>query len=113
MSALNDLESDIHAFFEQIEKQTPEGKRKTLKLLVDKYTHLLSTPILLDKHDFEMIKDSAHRFFLDSAFPKKVGLKKREIGTHEANVLSIIEGTISVLNGKDCFKKLPKFDYQD
>lgn len=113
MSKSYDIDADIHAFFDQIDGQTPEGKRKTLKLLIDKYAHLMSTPCLLDKHDFDMVKSHAHTFFVNSAFPKKVGSNRREISSYEANVLSIIEGTIAVLNGKDCLKKLAKFDYRD
>jgi len=113
MSINDQLEADIYAFFENIDKQLPEAKRKTLKLLIDKYAHLFSTPVLLDKHDFDMIKSHGQKFFVDSAFPKKVGSNRREIGTYEANILSIIEGTIMVLNGKECFKKIPRFDYRD
>lgn len=113
MSIKDQLDSDIEDFFQNIEKQLPESKRKTLKLLLDKYAHLYSTPVLLDKHDFDMVKSHAHSFFVNSAFPKRVGSDKREIGSYEANILSIIEGTISVLNSRECFKKLPKFDYRD
>lgn len=113
MSALDQLDSDIHAFFNEIEKMTPEGKKKSLKILIDKYAHLMSTPCILDKHDFDMIKDHAHKFFVNSAFPKKIGSNRREVSSYEANILSVIEGTISVLNSRDCLKKLAKFDYRD
>ena len=113
MSIKEQLEADIYAFFENIEKQTAQDKRKTLLLLFDKYLHLFSTPVLLDKHDFEMIKDHARKFLIDSAFPKKVGTNRREISPSEANILSVIEGTIAVLNSKECLRKLPKFDYKD
>jgi hypothetical protein len=113
MSLKQDLDADILAFFEQIEKQTDEGKRKSLKLFMEKYLHLTTTDCLLDKHDFEMVKDHAHRFYVNSAFPKKIGNNRREISSHEANVLAIIEGTIQVLNGRDCLKKIAKFDYRD
>lgn len=113
MSVNDNLDSDIYEFFENIEKQLPEARRRTLKLLIDKYAHLNSTPALLDKYDFDMIKDAAHKFFVSSAFPKKIGSNRREISGSDTNILSIIEGTIQVLNGKDCLKKLPKFDYRD
>lgn len=113
MSIGDRLEADMIEFFENIEKQLPEARKKTLKLLIDKYAHLMSTPVMLDKHDYEMIRDSAQRFFINSAFPKYLGEKKRMVDSYEANVLSIIEGTITVLNSKECFKKLPKFDYRD
>lgn len=113
MSIKDDLDAEILAFFEQSANQTPEGKCKLLKLLIEKYVHLNTTECLLDKDDFERIKDHAHKFYINSSFPKRVGSKRREISSYEANVLSIIEGTISVLTGKDCFKKLAKFDYKD
>jgi hypothetical protein len=113
MSLKQDLEADILQFFEQTEKLTVGDKRKALKILMEKYIHLSTADCLLDKHDFEMIKDHAHRFYINSAFPKKVGSNRREISSYEANALAIIEGTIQVLNGKDCLKKLAKFDYRD
>ena len=113
MSIKEQLEMDIYAFFENIEKQTQEDKRKTLRLLLDKYLHLFSTPVVLDHYDFSMIKDHAHKFLINSAFPKKIGTNRKEVSHGESNILSVIEGTIMVLNGKECFKKLPKFDYRD
>jgi hypothetical protein len=112
MSIKDQLDEDIHSFFENIKTQLPETQRKTLLQLVDKYTHLLSTPVLLDKNDFDMIKSHALAFFVDSSFPKVVGSNKREISASEANVLSIVEGTIAVLGSKECFKKSPRFDYR-
>jgi hypothetical protein len=113
MSIEDQLESDIVAFFQNIEKQDSGDRKKTLRMLMDKYVHLFSTPVMLDKHDFDMIKSQAHSFFVNSAFPKKLGSNRREVSNYEATTLSVIEGTISVLNGKECFKKLPKFDYRD
>lgn len=113
MSMKDQLDTDVEAFFANIKGQLPESQRKTLKLLIDKYAHLYSTPILIDKHDFDMIRDHAHNFLVKSSFPKIVGSSRREISTYEANVLSIIEGTIIVLNNRECFRKLPKFDYRD
>lgn len=112
MSIQDQLEADIHAFFENIERQLPEGKRKTLRMLIDKYAHLFSTPVMLDKHDFDMVRSHAHTFFINSTFPKFVGDSRREIDQYEASMLSIIEGTITVLNNKECFKKMPRFDYK-
>jgi hypothetical protein len=113
MSIKDQLETDINAFFQNIEKQTTEDKKKTLILLMDKYIHLFSSPVLLDKYDFEMVKSHAHKFIVDRTFPKFVGPKRSEISSTEANVLAIIEGTIMVLNNKECLRKMPKFDYRD
>jgi hypothetical protein len=112
MSIKEQLETDIGAFFRNIEKQSLEDQKKTLVVLIEKYVHLFSTPVLLDKHDFDMIKSHALMFYRDSAFPKFIGSKRQEISATEANVLSIIEGTIMRLNHQECFRKLPKFDYR-
>lgn len=113
MSLKDQLDADVEAFFRNIDKQLPESQRKTLKLLIDKYAHLYSVPILLDRNDFDMIRSYAHNFFTQNNFPKLVGAKRREIGVYEANTLSLIEGTFMLLNNKECFKKMPKFDYKE
>lgn len=112
MSIKDQLDTDIADFFRNIEGQLPEAQKKTLKLLIDKYAHLYSTPVMLDKGDFDTVRSLAHSFFINSGFPKYIGSKRREVTQYDANVLSIIEGTIGMLNSKECFKKLPKFDYR-
>lgn len=113
MSLKDQLESDILLFFHNIEKQLPSDQHKALKTLIEKYAHLSMTNAVLDKEDFEKVKDHAREFLVKSSFPKYLGNKKTEVSSSEANVLSIIEGTIIVLNSKECFKKLPRFDYRD
>ena len=113
MSLKDQLESDVYTFFENIEKQDPEDRRKTLRALLEKYAHISTTPCVLNKHDFNMVKDVAHRFFVNSAFPKRICSNRSEVHSSEGNVLAIIEGTIAMLNHNDCFKRLPKFDYRD
>jgi urate oxidase len=112
MSVREQLDSEIYSLLKNIENQTIEDQRKTIILFMDKYIHLFSAPILLDKHDFDMVKSHAHAYIMEKAFPKYLGSKRREVSGTEANVLAIIEGTIIVLNSKECFKKLPKFDYR-
>lgn len=113
MKLEEELERDIQQFFQQVENQLPEGKRETLKLLIDKYCHISSTPTLFNKSDFDMIKQFAQRFFVDAHFPKMVGENRRTIEGGDLRVLAIIEGTISYLQSQDCLKKLPKFDYKE
>jgi len=108
-----ELERDIQQFFQQVENQLPEGKRDTLKLLIDKYCHISSAPILFDKSDFDMIEQFAQKFFVNAHLPKVIGKNRRTIEGGDLRVLAIIEGTISYLQSQDCFKKLPKFDYKE
>ena len=112
MSIKEQLEMDICSFFENIEKQDLADRKKTLRLLIDKYAHLFSAPVVLDKYDFDMIKSYALDFYKAHTFPKFVGSKRQEIHSSEANILSVIEGTIMRLNHQECLRKLPKFDYK-
>ena len=95
-----------------IEKQLPEHQVKTIMLVFQKHFNLNQGTVLLDKSDFDIIKSVAHMEFIDKAFPKHVGSNRREISASEANVLCIIEATISYFISKDFFNKKPKFDYK-
>ena len=110
--AKEQLEQDIKEALVNIEKQLPEHQVKTLMLVFQKHLNLNQGTMLLDKGDFDMIRSFAHKEFLDKAFPKYVGSNRREISHTEANMLCIIEATISYLYSKDCLNKLPKFDYK-
>lgn len=110
--AEEELKADIKKALADIEKQLPEHQVKTLMLVFQKHLNLNQGTMLMDKHDFDMIKSFAHREIIDKAFPKYVGSNRREISAQEANVLCIIEATISYLYSKDCLNKLPKFDYK-
>ena len=113
MGIKDQLETDMNAFFVNIENQTAEDKKKTLAILMDKYIHLFSAPILLDKYDFDMIKDHAISFLKNNAPSKKIGSKRQEVRSGEMNILATIEATIMRLNYRECLRKLPKFDYRD
>lgn len=113
MSLKDQLEADIHLFFENIEKQDRQDKHKTLRILLEKYAHITTASCSLDKSDFDTVRNEAHRFYVDKSFPKFLGSKRREIHSTENNILAIIEGTIIMLNSHDCLKKIPKFDYRD
>ena len=113
MSIEKDLEQDVGQFFQEIEKMLPEGKKKHLKILIDKYCHLLSTPIIFDKYDLDMIKDLALRQFIDKTARVYMGKNRREVTDRDIVTLRVVEATIGYLHSKDCLKKLPKFDYKN
>lgn len=108
------VEQDIIRFFKDIENQIPQDQRRTLKLLLDKYIHLTQATELLRVHDFSNVVSKAQGYYKDFAFPKYVGSTRRPIGTYfeECTNLCMIEATIEILNGKGCFRKIPKFDYK-
>ncbi len=113
MSLKEDLEQDITQFFREIDDMLPEGKKKHLKLLFDKYCHISTSDVLFDKSDLDMIKSLAHSRWLDKAGRAYLGKKRIEVSGGDIDVLRMVEGTIVYLNSKDCLKKLPKFDYKE
>lgn len=110
MSIKQQLESDIDEFFRNSDKQLPEGRKKSLILLFDKYMHITSDPVKFIKRDFEMIKSHAIDMFKDSHFPKDFNNSYSKISTDEAANFCLVVATISYLQSKDCLKKLPIFD---
>lgn len=113
MGLKQQLEQDIAQFFRDIDDMLPEGKKKALELLIEKYCHLSSAPVKWDKSHFEMIKSHAITLFKDKAYPKKFNNSYREFSTQEAPNVCLIEATISHLHSEDCLKKLPKFDVRE
>ena len=106
------LNSDILAFFRDIEKQTESDKILTLRLLMDKYIHLSQTDLLMDKFDFNEIIGLAKKEIVNKTLPVKIGNTNSLIIETEVPNLCVIEATISHLSKKGCLKKLPKFDYK-
>jgi hypothetical protein len=106
-----EIEYDIRRSLEQIQDQLLEGKIKTLKLLINKYCHLNVADAVLQKNDLQTIKEHARKFFTTESFPKYVGDCGDKIEGSDIQALAIVEGTISHLTSKQCFKRNPKFDY--
>lgn len=113
MSLKEQLSVEIDGFLNNSDKSLKQDKKKALLEIFDKYLNLNTSNILLDKSDFDAIKSQAVRLYVDRSFPKYVGPTKRVISSEEANILCLIESTISQLHLKECLKKLPKFDYRD
>lgn len=109
------LEADIIRFFENIENQSQNDKRKTLRDLMDKYIHLSSSDYLMDSYDLNSIIGAAKNKMATEKVTRflKSGMMVRKISQGEISNLLVIESTISHLNKIGCLKKLPKFDYKE
>ncbi len=108
-----EIDTDIHRFFDQVEDQLPEDKRKTLKLLLDKYIHLSTVDHLMDKNDYESIVSAAKYKYSNETFKESMGKTHRKIHPTEQANLFVIEATITHLSSNDCLKKNAKFDYNE
>lgn len=113
MGLTEELERDASQFFREIEKMSDEDKKTLLIKLLDKYAHISSSKLVLDKNDFVAIKSMASKLYMDRGWPKffKQGFS-REISGQDSVNISLIESTIIYLNSKDCLKRLPEFDYE-
>ena len=113
MGLKEDLEIDIMRFFDQIENQDSNDKKKTLRLLMDKYIHLSTSNFIMDNHDLSTILSQATGLFIRKAFPTFLGDRKVKVSQSEQANLCVIEATIGHLNKNECLKKMPKFDYKE
>lgn len=104
------LERDIGSFFEESSKMLPEGKKKALMILFDKYMHITSADTLFEKYDFDLIKSSAVDLYKNLNFPKKFNGSYQQISSEESANFCLVLATINYLHGKDCLKKTPKFN---
>lgn len=113
MSIKKSVEDDIYIALEQMERQGIEDKRITLTNLLNKYTHLDSCDYLLDFYDLGTIVSSAKGIMANKTFPCYIGKNKKRVFQEDIVSLCVAEATIKLINGKDCLKKTPKFDYRD
>jgi len=104
------IDSDIHRFFENIENQSESDKIKTLRFLLQKYAHLSKAEFLMNHYDFLSIQNSAKTKFSNDTFPIFLGEKRYKVTEGQLSTLSIIEATIGHLSKNQCFNRLPKFD---
>lgn len=113
MNMKEQVEFDIRAFFEQINNQSSGDQRETLRLLLEKYTHLSKADYLMDKTDLDSIIGNAKQLMATKTLPVFLGKAKRRVMEHEQANLCVIESTISHLNKNNCLLKLPKFEYKE
>lgn len=108
-----ELEVDIKRFFEEMENQCHNDRVKSLRLLFEKHLHLNTSSYMMDKHDLFTIISSAKNLFANKTMPIHLGDKKRLVPKGDIANLCVVEATVSLLNNKKCFNKLPKFDYKE
>lgn len=108
------LEFDIHRFFEQIDSQNFNDQKQTLRLLFDKYLHITKADHMMDMHDLREIIGHAGTKMANESVTRNLnsGNEKIKISQNDMIKVLIIEATVGHLNKKDCLKKVAKFDYK-
>ncbi len=110
---INNIEQDIISFFKVTESQNYEDQRKTLRLLLEKYTHLNKSEYLMDVHDLKNIVSSATSIFANKTMPMFLGSSRSKVMENDQKHVCLIEATIFHMGKIDCLKRLPKFNYKD
>lgn len=113
MNIEHDIEVDINSTLEQLESQSFNDKKETLRILLKKYSHLNSVGHSLDYYDLTSIISRAKTIMANKKMPSFLGKKVRKVPQNEEANLCMIESTISYLNKINCLKRLPKFDYRE
>jgi len=113
MGVKDEIDTDIINFFKQIENQNTNDKQKTLKNLIDKYAHISQSDYMMDWYDLQSIVNCAKTLFSNKSFPMFLGDKRKRVNQNEQANLCVIEETVRHLNHKECFKKLPRFDFRE
>ena len=105
------IDQEVRQAVSVLEGQFFEDQIDTLKHLVKKFIHLDNSSFKLRKHDLFNIISTAKTTMAQNTMPLYLDGKDIPIQMEEARLIIIIQATISYLNGKDCFKKLPVINY--
>lgn len=114
----DEIEQDALVFFDKIEGLSYRDKVSMLKLILSKYALLSVSDCMLGRSDLLKISSMAKGNMAKDQATVHLGEKRTKLNFEEVRMMNITNAVISVLNGKDCFKRLPKFDkrtdeYQD
>jgi len=107
------LDIDIDSFFHNIETQMISDQKKSLRDLFEKYLHLNTCDLVMDKSDLLSIVSKSKHLYANERMPIHVGKYKTQLDQEENRKICLIEATIMHLNSKECLKKTPKFDKRD
>ena len=105
------INQEVRRVVSVLEGQFFEDQVETLKHLINKFVHLDSSSFKLRRHDLLNIISHAKSSMATNTMPMHLDGKDNPIPMEEARLVMIIQATISYLNGKDCFKKLPVINY--
>jgi hypothetical protein len=105
------IDQEVRGVVSVLEGQFFEDQIDTLKNLIKKFVHLDNASFKLRRHDLLNIISGAKSSMAQNTMPMYLDGKDVPIHMEEARLIMIIQATISYLNGKDCFKKLPVINY--
>lgn len=108
-----DILSDVNMVLKEMENQNHKDRAETLTLLLKKYMHNNSCELLIGEAELNETIMNASSILIRKSFPIFLGSKKSRVRQDDQAKLCLLESFISVLNKKNCFKRLPKFDYQE
>ena len=106
----DEIEQDALSFFDKIEGLAHRDKIEILRLMLQKYALLSQADCMLDRGDLLSISSKAKSNMAQDQATVHLGEKCRKLNFEEVRMMNITNAVIAVLNGKECFKRMPKFD---
>ena len=111
MSMELDILSDVRKALEEMEGQNHRDKIETLSLLIKKYAHFGSCELLIGEEELNETISGAISLVANRTFPVFLGFKKVKVRQEDQVKLCLLESFVSVLNKRNCLKKVPRFNY--
>jgi len=109
----DEIHQDVLTFFDKIEGLRHRDKVSMLKLILEKYALLAQSECLLDQADLFKISGRAKQNMSVDKGQIHLGERRRKLNFEEMKLKCIVEAVVDTLNGKECFKRLPKFDIRE
>jgi len=109
----DEIDQDVLVFFDKIDGLGHRDKVEMLRLILKKYALLSQADCLLDKHDLLDISSKAKKNMSEDNGVVFLGERRSRLDYDEIRMKCIADAVISVLNHKECFKRLPKFDVRE
>lgn len=111
------IRQDALNFINNLDKMPHRERVAKLIELLQEHADMGTKDVVLDHSDLLSIVGEANKLWVNSSTPMEISKTAKDMGHNyvtlnysEYNQLCLIKGTISVLNGKECFKKIPKFN---
>jgi len=109
----DEIEQDVLTFFDKIEGLAYRDKLEMLRMVLSKYALLSKSDCMLEKADLFAISSHAKKNMAQDQSQVHLGERCHKLNFDEIRMMCITKAVVAVLNGKECFKRMPKFDIRE
>lgn len=111
------IRQDALNFINNLDKMPHRERVAKLIELLREHADMGTKDVILDYSDLLSIVGEANKLWVNSSTPMEISKSSKDLGHNyvvlnynEYNQLCLIKSAISVLNKKECFKKIPRFN---